>query len=247
MQERDLYEYYAFGYNYRIISIGNEGDPVEYAVRNIDRFVKFVTKYNLKVTIAAMGGDLEEIKTRLLKLDQNGVMPPEESKNIRSFFESIDKTLDAELGFASAYLLTEKRLGLDKLLHNVSDLFSAGSFGKLTDLCKKDFVEAGLCLAFERYTASAFHILRATEEALRQYYNQMAKSKKIKKLLWYDMTEDLKGRKGVPDSLIAVLNSIREDFRNPTAHPEKTYGEDEVQSLFTHCIDVVNRISKQLQ
>ena len=50
--------------------------------------------------------------------------------------------------------------------------------------------------------------------------------------------------RGIPNSLIAVLDSIREEYRNPTIHPEKTYGEDEVQSLLTHCADVLNRITR---
>ena len=117
-------------------------------------------------------------------------------------------------------------------------------FSKLTDISKIDFQEAGRCLSFELYTATAFHILRGTEEVLREFYRYKVKRGRIKKLLWHNICVELKGKRGVPDSLIAVLDSIREDFRNPTSHPDKTYGEDEVQNLFTNCADVVNRINK---
>lgn len=144
-----------------------------------------------------------------------------------------------------AYILSEKRLGLDRLQNKIGELFGDNVFEHLSELSKKDFTEAGKCLAFERYTASAFHILRATEEELRRYYLHKVKRNRVQ-LLWNNIINDLKNRKGVPQGLLAVLDSIREDFRNPTAHPEKYYDSDEAQNLFTHCIDVVNRLYREL-
>lgn len=42
--------------------------------------------------------------------------------------------------------------------------------GAIPDNAKKDFREAGRCLAFELPTAAGFHTMRATESVLRKYY-----------------------------------------------------------------------------
>jgi len=166
---------------------------------------------------------------------------------LKEFCNGIDKTLDAEIRQRYAFILDEKRLGLDKLRNNISRLFADKVYDGFSDEAKKDFSEAGQCIAFERYTASAFHILRGTEAELRRYYLHKVKQNRVSPLLWDKIVKHLCTKRGVPKGLLAVLDSIREDFRNPTAHPEKFYGEDEVQSLFTHCADVVNRISKEIK
>lgn len=46
--------------------------------------------------------------------------------------------------------------------------------------------------------------------------------------------------------LLDNLDNIRVSFRNPTQHPEKRYDIDEAQDLFNLCIEVVNRMAKDL-
>ena len=59
----------------------------------------------------------------------------------------------------------------------------SGTFDKLSELSKTDFTEAGKCIAFERYTAAAFHVLRGTEQALTEFYLKKVKRRRIKKNL----------------------------------------------------------------
>ena len=57
----------------------------------------------------------------------------------------------------------------------------------------------------------------------------------------------LRQRRDAPsDELLENLDLIRRSFRNPTAHPEKSYDIDEAQDLFGLCIDVVNRMAREL-
>jgi hypothetical protein len=56
-----------------------------------------------------------------------------------------------------------------------------------------------------------------------------------------------KTRKPKPNKiLLDHLDNIRSNFRNPTDHPEMTYGIDEVQDLFSIVTDSLNRIAVEL-
>lgn len=248
MEIRSLYKYFKLGWHFHQLNLGTTSNN-KGAIRILDEFQNFVKEYKLVVTEKAMGDKPEQIKKKLVVLnDPHGEITPEISVELKEFGEYIDTTLDSELRLRYAYILPNKRLGLDRLQQNIDQLFGSNVFENLSENAKKDFVEAGQSLAFERYTASAFHILRGTEAELRKYYFAKVKRGRIKPpFLWGKIVKDFETKNRAPKGLLAVLDSIREDFRNPTAHPEKFYGEDEVQNLFTHCIDVVNRIYKELK
>lgn len=98
-------------------------------------------------------------------------------------------------------------------------------------------------MAFERPTAAAFHLLRATEGVLRHFYCSVVKRNRIDPLLWGPIITALRDRRKPPAaSLLANLDNIRVSFRNPTQHPEKIYDIHEVQDLFGLCIEVINRM-----
>lgn len=111
-----------------------------------------------------------------------------------------------------------------------------------------DFVEGGTCLAFERPTAAAFHILRGTEGVLKIYYEKKIRKKdRQTNPTWGSMVNQLRTIKNAPKTLLDAYDNLRENFRNPTAHPKLTYTLDEAQDLFSVCIDAVNKIMKQLR
>src|SRR5207248_2818113 len=137
----------------------------------------------------------------------------------------IRKLLDAELPGFQAYIVTPKRLDVQRLLNDVGGLLSAGTFKKLGLITRTDLEEAGKCIAFERPTAAAFHLLRGTEAVLRQFYYAIVKHGRVSPMLWGSMIIDLRKRnKAKPhQDLVEHLDHIRRSFRNPTQHPEKVY------------------------
>ena len=156
----------------------------------------------------------------------------------------IRPTFDAESEGIFPFYTTDKRYNLESLIGGISKLFRPGVYDLLPDIAKTDFSEAGYCIAFERPTAAAFHILRGTEDVLRNYYKKFIRGKKGVKT-WGQMTFDLKNKnKGkMPNSVIVNhLINIKDSFRNPTQHPDKIYDIHEVQDLLSLCIDVINRM-----
>jgi hypothetical protein len=142
--------------------------------------------------------------------------------------------------------LTEKRFQLNNLINGMSKLFASDLFGKLPDIAQFDFNEAGKCIAFERPTAAAFHILRGTEATLKSYYQHLVKRKRMSDPMWGPIIIELRKRGKSPKTLLDNLDNIRNNFRNPTSHPEFKYTMDEVQDLLGVCVDVVNRLCKEI-
>src|SRR5258706_16076864 len=100
-------------------------------------------------------------------------------------------------------------------------------------IAKYDVEEAGKCIAFERPTAAAFHLLRGTESVLKDFYCTMIKQKRCQ-LMWGPMVADLRKRPKTKKNIVLLdnLDNIRRSFRNPTQHPEKIYDIQEVQDLW---------------
>jgi hypothetical protein len=168
-----------------------------------------------------------------------------EATRLRDAMKVLRKTLTAELHGFSAYVVTPKRIDVSKLVDDVASLFAPGAYDRLPDIAKYDLREAGRCIAFELPTSAAFHLMRGVEAVLRTLYCKLAKRDRAD-LLWGPMLTDLATRRiaGPHKDLLSHLDHIRRSFRNPTQHPEKIYDIQEVQDLFSLCVDTINRMAK---
>ncbi len=115
-------------------------------------------------------------------------------------------------------------------------------------IARSDYEDSAKAIAYELPTQAAFSILRATEDLLNNYYEHFIKQNGTKsdKRTWGPMIEQLRRKKSSPkpdEDLLSHLDHIRTKFRNPTDHPDKIYGLDEVQDLFNLCVDVMNRMA----
>jgi hypothetical protein len=171
----------------------------------------------------------------------------DQSRRLGEAMGKVRDTVIAEALGNYAYVVSERRLPVAKLTDCVEDLFPAGVFDALPELSRYDFTEAGKCIAFERPTAASFHVLRGTEGALRDFYLASVKQKRVKSLMWGPMLEHLRKRsKPPPRPMLDHLDHIRENFRNPTQHPEARYDIDEAQDVFSLCVDACTRLVRAL-
>ncbi len=154
------------------------------------------------------------------------------------------ETVLAEASGKVAFIATDKRYTVEKLLEDIGSLFGEGVFESLPDIAKSDFAEGGKALAYELPTAAAFHILRGTEATLRDFYLRVVKRDRIREpRMWGPMVNNLRARKKPPPALLLDnLDSLRSNFRNPTQHPDKIYDLDEAQDLLALAIDSINRM-----
>ena len=252
MKKQPIYSFYWFGTCLRYLqdTTGNERIKSDHGVLyNINEFYDYLDLLELVVTKRVASSKLDAIKSELDEANEKARLTGTQASDIRDAVSEIRITLDAELQDVFAYTPTPKRLDLEKLLSNVKDLFAPGVYGKLPEIARYDFVEAGKCIAYELPTSAAFHILRGTESALRNYYEKMVLQKRVKSLNWGPIVTDLKKRKKTKryEALNNHLDNIRMSFRNPTQHPDAIYDIHEAQDLLAVCIDVVNKMTKGLK
>jgi hypothetical protein len=215
-----------------------------YVQHSIEGFLAALDEYDMTITRRA-ATDLCEFLDKIKLKEVGSLLTSEEANNLRETIMSLEKTLWAEASGIHSFFTTDKKISIDKLTLKQESLFPGETFSELPEIAKYDVREGGMCIAFERGTAAAFHILRATEAVLRELYCRIVKQKRIKRLNWGDITVDLVQRRKKPSTTIMKnLDYIRENFRNPTSHPEVRYDIEEAQSLFNLCIDVMCRMIK---
>ena len=250
MLEKRIYGLLVFGANHEFLErIASDIHSIfgeNLILEKIDELLADLTELGLVVTFRA-SYKLRRFRDDLAKLSKDSKITKDQVKQLREIMGEIWPTLQAEASGKMAYIVSERRFPIEHLMANPSNLFAVGAFSKLPEMAKRDFSEATKCLSFERSTAAAFHMLRATESVLRHYYCQKMHRSRAQ-LMWGPICESMKKYpRRFPVPLLNHLDHIRSSFRNPTAHPEKIYDIDEAQDLLSICIDVANRMSLDLK
>lgn len=135
---------------------------------------------------------------------------------------------------------SQRLLSPYNLVEKIESCFSPDTWNTMAYDAKREFEESGKCLAFERYTGSAFHALRGVECVIRQYIEKLTGSLPEKRD-WGNYVQVLKD-KGADPSLTAVLDNIRSLDRNPLMHPEDWLDIDEAIAVFTISQTAINRL-----
>jgi len=247
MESKSIYSYFFFGTAVRYLQDITSGSLVHKRgciLDNLDTIINMLNELKLIVSKRA-ASDLINFREKLKKKDKSHKLTTDEALKLRNLMHDLRKTINAEISGLSAFVVTDKRIEVKKLLSDVSALMAPGIFDSLSNMARYDFKQAGKCIAFELSTAAAFHSLRGTESVLKDFYCFMVKHKRVKPLMWGPMVESMRQRrKKPPEVLLNNLDSIRLTFRNPTQHPEKIYDIQETQDLFLLCIEVVSRMVK---
>lgn len=251
MKETDIYTYYAFGYNYGLLGDGFEGkairggkDSLETALND---FFQKLEELDLRVTLQA-ATDLKAIAKRIKSASSSGTVTDKLATEVSDAVDGLDKTLDSELQLRKSYIVTPKRFDIDYLLDSPAKLLGEPASKVLPSIVAFDFFSGCRCIAFALPTSAAFHLMRATEGMLRNYYCSIVQRKRVSPLLWGSMTSHLRSRRnGPPKAILDHLDNIRTNFRNPTQHPEARYDLEEAQDLLAVAIDVINRMAREMR
>ncbi|EZH83680.1 hypothetical protein AU05_21095 [Ectopseudomonas composti] len=169
-------------------------------------------------------------------------------QNLSFHFNIVEKIIYSESSTKKIYTLPTRRFNTQFLLEQPEKLLADGQFNKLEEIAKSDIYSASRCILFGESTAAAFHILRATEAVLKQYYFHHKRQNRLTKPMWASMLDQLKSKiRNKPSStLLDALDIIRTSYRNPTQHPEAIYTIDSAQDLFGVCLDVIGKMSLEI-
>lgn len=137
----------------------------------------------------------------------------------------------------------DARFKFDTLIRTPQNLLRQGMIDRLSPQASRDFRDGCRSLAFQCPTASAFHILRCIEECVRVIYRSYFPRKDSSRA-WGVLCNELKNKSRNPkpsELLIAQLDHIRSNFRNPTQHPEMFYTLDDAAELLFSSLEVIGR------
>jgi len=249
MEKKSIAAYFFFGTAVRYLQDVSAEYPIfgtGYILDNINICLDELDKLELTVTKNA-SGDLTNFRDKLMKIrDKKAKLTKEQSTELNNICHMLRPTLLAELQTHEAYIITPKRFDTDKLLNDIGSLMSPNIYSSLPEITQYDLMEAGKCIAFERPTAAAFHLLRATEAVLRHFYCTLIHTNRVPNLLWGDMVQDLRTRRKTKKytTLYNNLDNIRHSYRNPTQHPEATYDIHEAQDLLPLCFEAITRMTR---
>jgi hypothetical protein len=253
MEERTLYPYVYFGTALWYLQAVPAGVPItiEGGVRdNLESFLGHLDDLGLGVTesIARRRG-LDILLDELEDADPEDELTDAQADRINSAVRDLRLALDAELDTKMAFIASPKRWPVEKLLHEPSSLFDPRTFPALEELSRYDFEEACRCMAFERPTAAAFHLMRGTEAVLRGFYCYTVRRERLPdgQRMWGPMVNQMRTRsKPPPSALLDELDNIRTNYRNPTQHPDAIYDIHRAQDLLGVSIAVVNQMVQEM-
>jgi hypothetical protein len=149
----------------------------------LDSYLTGLATIGFKLTAGAawpLRGIREEIAAEV-EADENAFLSADMATRLRQDTLMIREVLYAEGRNRTVFEVTEKRYDTSKLLYDVGALLRPGTFDRLPWLTAYDLGESGICIAFSRPTAAAFHAIRGTEQALRHLYVCYVKSKRMRK------------------------------------------------------------------
>jgi hypothetical protein len=152
--------------------------------------------------------------------------------NIRRALERFETVLAAELQTLNTYFVSQKGLysTLD-LIEGAEIIFPEKVRGRLPLETIEEIRQAGKCVAFEVSTAAGFHILRATEAVIREYYKVVVGNlPKQKSRNWGVYIMALRTH-GADPKILFLLEQIKDMHRNPIMHPEDTLTNEEAITL----------------
>jgi len=92
---------------------------------------------------------------------------------IRQAAEKFETILAAELSNSDTYWVSPKGTHKTSMLMRSASSILPASITKDYPEASADFDEAGRCWLFDTYTAVGFHLMRATESVIREYYKKI--------------------------------------------------------------------------
>lgn len=248
MKKTSIFTYFAFGHDYAII--GNDGllgFTSNRAASFLQGFFSKLDELNTPVTYR-VASNLRLILKEIQALGDGEKVSSELAARIKKEIVRIDPALDAELQLKEAYILTDKRYSLDYLLNFPENLLAENVFSELSDNAKRDFSAACVQIALAQPTASAFHLMRALEEQVRELYFAYKKTNRMNNLMWGPIIQELRNKRSPRPTgkLLTHLDGMRVNFRNPTQHPQAFYSLDEAQDLLNETISAMNMIRSEI-
>ncbi len=141
----------------------------------------------------------------------------------------------------------ERQRALDPstLIEDIGSAVSPDCWQHLSNVTQREMKECGRCLAFERFTASGFHALRAVEHETKDYACLLLRAAPEKRDLGHYI--QILKENGANAKLLSSLDDIRRLDRNPLMHPDDWLSKDDAISIFNTSQTVLERLIADME
>ncbi|MBX4949454.1 hypothetical protein HJA95_07600 [Rhizobium binae] len=161
-----------------------------------------------------------------------GTVDPFGAWNLAEASKEFKTIFLAELATLPAFFVTSKRpLEREALLQAGETLMPEDLITKVPEAIH-DAREAAICLAFDRCTASAFHLFRALEAVVRAYHRTVGLGAAPPKQRNLGVYIRALRNCGANPKAIAALEQLKDLHRNPIAHPEALITLEEALGIY---------------
>lgn len=214
--------------------------PLTIARDAIDQFINnsvFTSSLrNLHVSANAL---LAQINTliHLIENDQSGSeqLTAYDTLEFTRAYNAFEPILVSELQSSSTYLVSPKGGFDNRYLIDFGEVLFPESLANKVPDAMRDVRSGARSLAFELWTASAFHFHRANEAVLRAYFGSLVEEKDWPKTRTMGTMLAKMDKLEVGDAnIIAALRNIVNFHRNPIIHPgDEIENEEDAISLYS--------------
>ena len=175
------------------------------------------------------------VKTEAEKLNKPDTTADALCRNTITKAKQFEIVLSAELQTMATYHATQKGIySTTDLIEKAEYILPLNVIIKVSKGIREEIRHSGRCLAFDNATASAFHMMRATESIIRDYYISVCKPESKKALSnWGAYIKKLQQSED-PEvkEVVVLLQQIKDRHRNLIMHPEVVLSPDEAFTLF---------------
>lgn len=179
---------------------------------------------------------------------QMHIVTKDEAFRIKQDIIQVRETFERECARQFIVGLEKQRILEPKtLIEEIDNALAPECWKRLSLITKREIEECGKCLAFERYTASGFHVLRGLENEVLDYIWLLAVPRISQSQRNLGQYIAILRANGADPNLIATLENIRSLDRNPLIHPEHWLNKDEAINIFNTAQTALDRLIRDLE
>jgi hypothetical protein len=162
-----------------------------------------------------------------------------ECKRVITALDKFEAVFAEEMRENATYFVPRRGIFFTKALVDAADeTFPAEISELISEKTKTEWRAAGRCLAFNLLSASGFHVARAVEAQVEEYYQYFCGKGRDATLhgwkAYLDALEKVKGDCVPNPKTLAELAQMKDDFRNPVVHPRIVLSEADARMLYNN-------------
>ncbi|MEP4379778.1 MAG: hypothetical protein ABJ215_16005 [Alphaproteobacteria bacterium] len=171
-----------------------------------------------------------------------------------SLIDRFEHNLAAELRGSPTYQVADVGIfNTSSLVDTAEDHIPVDLRSMVSEDAKRELNLAGKAIAYGLATAAGFHVLRATELVLEDYYRTFAGPDARPCKSWHDyitqLTEWAESDAPIRPERKTVrnLDQMRDLDRNPVMHPRETYTESKAVEMFNNGTTAIMAMAREMQ